>query len=105
MSDPRFQVGDTVLVSARYPTGRRHIRTPFYIRGKTGEVERICGAFKNPEDLAFGKYDTDIIPLYRIRFDQAQVWDNYTGNPDDTIEVEIFEHWLEPAEGSATNAA
>ena len=33
---PRFNPGDIVTVSARFPTGRRHIRTPFYIRGKTG---------------------------------------------------------------------
>ena len=94
---PRFNPGDAVTVSARFPAGRRHIRTPFYIRGKTGAVERVCGAYRNPEQLAFGKYDADRIPLYRVRFDQTHVWDDYAGNPDDTIDIEIFEHWLEPA--------
>jgi len=110
MTQPRFSPGEIVCVSARFPTGRRHIRTPFYIRGKTGAIERICGAYRNPEQLAFGTYDADIIPLYRVRFDQAHVWDDYTGNPTDTIEVEIFEHWLEPAgdaefEGGQSDAA
>ncbi len=104
MTDARFQVGDPVLVTPRHPAGRCHIRTPFYIRGKIGRIERICGAFRNPEDLAFGKYETIRIPLYRVRFDQVEVWDDYAGNPDDTIEVEIFEHWLEPAEGNSTDA-
>jgi len=93
----RFAVGETVTVRADYPTPPCHIRTPFYIRGKTGAVERICGAFRNPEQLAFGNYGADTIPLYRVRFDQAEVWPGYDGNPKDKIEVEIFEHWLEPA--------
>jgi hypothetical protein len=97
----RFTPGDKVTVAARFPTGRRHIRTPYYIRGKTGEVERICGEFKNPEDLAFGKYDTDRFPLYRVRFDQDHIWPDYSGAAADKVDVEIFEHWLEPAEGEA----
>lgn len=101
MAAPQFDTGDPVTVSARYPTGRRHIRTPHYIRGKSGVVERLCGAFRNPEELAFGNYDAGEIPLYRVRFRQADVWDTYTGHPDDTLEVEIFEHWLEPAEGAS----
>lgn len=107
MSDPhfrpRFGPGDAVTVSARFPTGRRHLRTPFYIRGKTGEVERVCGAYGNPEELAFGHYGGARIPLYRVRFDQAHVWDDYAGNPDDTIDIEIYEHWLEPAAGAPAN--
>ena len=34
-----------------------HVRTPWYCRGKTGEVERICGRFRNPEQLAYGDGD------------------------------------------------
>jgi nitrile hydratase len=96
----RFAPGDRVHVAARYPETPCHIRTPFYIRGKTGTVERLCGEYKNPEDLAFGKYDTDRFPLYRVRFDQAHVWPDYDGAAADKVEVEIFEHWLEPAEGN-----
>lgn len=114
MSAPGFQArfgrGDAVTVSARFPTGRRHLRTPFYIRGKTGEIERVCGAYRNPEELAFGNYDAARIPLYRVRFEQRHVWGDYAGNPADTLDVEIYEHWLEPAErpplgGDADDAA
>lgn len=92
----RFKPGDKVHVAARFPA-KGHIRTPFYIRGKTGVVERICGQFHNPEELAFGKYDGPEKVLYRVRFDQKHVWPDYHGSPSDKVEIEIFEHWLEPA--------
>jgi nitrile hydratase len=47
----RFAAGDRVRVLAMYPLG--HVRTPWYIRGKTGVVERLCGAYPNPEELAY----------------------------------------------------
>ena len=48
----RFAVGDRVAVRRAFPLG--HIRTPYYARGAVGDVERICGDFGNPEELAFG---------------------------------------------------
>jgi len=92
---PRFNVGDTVAVRAAYPLG--HIRTPYYIRGKCGSIERICGEFANPEELAFGRDGLPERPLYRVRFRQRSVWPDYAGAPEDTVDIEIFEHWLEPA--------
>lgn len=100
----RFAVGARVRVAFRDPpdTPRKpHLRTPFYIRGKEGEIERICGAFRNPEDLAYGGDGLPRRALYRVRFDQARVWGNYDGAAHDTVDVEIYEHWLEPAEGGA----
>ena len=91
----RFQAGDAVAVRAAYPPG--HIRTPYYIRGKRGVVERICGEFANPEELAFGRDGLPRRPLYRVRFQQREVWPDYAGVGEDTVDVEIFEHWLEPA--------
>ncbi len=83
------------MVRRAYPPG--HIRTPWYIRGKTGVVERICGEFGNPEELAYGRDGTPKQPLYRVRFLQKEVWDDYAENPNDTVDIEIYEHWLEPA--------
>ena len=34
--------------------------------------------------------------LYRVRFVQNEVWDGYAENPKDTVDIEIYEHWLEP---------
>lgn len=91
---PRFKPGDTVTVRRAYPPG--HIRTPHYIRGHRGVVERICGSFANPEELAFGRKGLPALPLYRVRFAQRQVWPDYAGANGDTVDIEIYEHWLEP---------
>jgi nitrile hydratase subunit beta len=33
-----------------------------------------------------------------VRFRQREVWPDYAGRADDTIEIEIYQHWLEPEE-------
>ena len=40
-----FVPGDAVQVIATHPPGHR--RTPYYIRGKIGEIERVCGNYKS----------------------------------------------------------
>ena len=74
-----------------------HVRTPAYLRGKTGWLERSLGAFPNPEQLAYGLKGTPL-PLIRVRFTMAEVWGDAADQPDDTIDAEIYSHWLEPAE-------
>jgi nitrile hydratase subunit beta len=95
VTEPRFKPGERVKVMKAYPLG--HVRTPYYIRGCTGTVERICGSFPNPEELAQMRNGLPALPLYRVRFRQKEVWPDYRGNEDDVLEVEIFQHWLEPA--------
>jgi len=94
-----FQPGERVRVRNTSPPG--HLRTPHYIRGKTGAIERVCAEFGNPEELAFGRRDGDLIRLYRVRFDLGQVWPDYQGEQEDTVDVELYEHWLEAAEEAA----
>jgi nitrile hydratase subunit beta len=95
VTQARFKPGDRVRVLKAYPPG--HIRTPHYIRGCVGEVERLCGAFPNPEELAQMRDGQPAQPLYRVRFSQRQVWPDYAGSEKDVVEVEIYQHWLEPA--------
>jgi hypothetical protein len=92
-SVPKFKAGDRVKVRKAFPLG--HIRTPFYIRGHSGTVERICGSFPNPEELAQMRDGLPAVPLYRVRFRQKDVWPDYAGSPEDTLDIEIFQHWLE----------
>ena len=95
-ADPRrFQAGDRVRVADAHPPGHR--RTPWYIRGKTGVVECYCGAFRNPEELAYGFDGEPRRHLYRVRFAQTDVWDGYDGPAQDTLDLEVYQHWLEPA--------
>jgi nitrile hydratase len=90
---PRFTLGEKVRVRNTAPLG--HIRTPFYIRGHVGEIERLCGSFPNPEELAQMRDGLPAIPLYRVRFRQKEVWPDYRGQDSDVVEIEIFQHWLE----------
>ena len=101
MSDPapRFSPGERVRVHARHPPG--HVRTPWYCRGKTGEIERVCGRFRNPEQLAYGQRDADREVLYRVRFPIRAIWPDEGGGAGDCVEVEIYEPWLGPAPGAA----
>jgi nitrile hydratase subunit beta len=92
---PRFRPGDRVAVRRADVPG--HLRTPWYIRGHAGVIERFCGAFPNPEELAYNRSGLPAQPLYRVRFRQKDVWADYAGPAGDTLEVEIYQHWLEPA--------
>ena len=92
---PCFSLGERVRVRKAAPPG--HIRTPFYIRGCVGEIERLCGAFPNPEELAQMRDGLPAQPLYRVRFAQKDVWPDYRGSAADVVEIEIFQHWLEKA--------
>ena len=78
---PMFGVGDKVRVRKAAPLG--HIRTPFYIRGHVGEIERLCGSFPNPEELAQMRDGLPALPLYRVRFRQKDVWPDYRGAETD----------------------
>lgn len=93
MPKARYRPGDAVRVRRTYPLG--HIRTPYYIRGCSGVIERLCGSFRNPEELAQQRSGEPAQPLYRVRFRQRDVWPQYRGAAQDTVDVEIFQHWLE----------
>ena len=87
-----FAVGARVRVREDYPPG--HIRTPVYMRGKIGAVERCFGAFENAEVAAYGKTGP-LKRVYLVRFRAADLWRDYEGGPRDTVSADIYEHWLE----------
>jgi len=84
-----YHAGQRVRVAAREHAG--HHRTPAYAKGKSGRVERIHGAFKNPETRAYGEDGLPEKALYMVALDAG----TDTGA---RIYVDIFEHWLEEAE-------
>ena len=92
----RFSIGEKVRIAKRYPT--LHHRVPNYVKGMVGEIERICEAFGQPEKLAVGESGEPLQTLYRVRLSQPSIWKDYDGNTQDTLEIEIFEHWLEELE-------
>ena len=89
-----FKPGDRVKV--RFEDRPGHIRTPWYIRGKTGSVEQIHGEFLNPESLGHGGDGLPKKVLYSVAFQQGDIWNGY-GTSQDKLFVDIFEHWLDPA--------
>ncbi len=85
-------MAERVRVKSLMPPG--HVRAPAYLRGKTGVIERELGPYANPEKLAYG-LKAEPRALYRVRFTMAEVWGDRAENPDDTVDAEIYEHWLE----------
>jgi hypothetical protein len=93
---PRFSEGERVKISQRYPAA--HHRVPNYAKGAVGYVERVCDSFGQPESLAVGGDGKPLQTLYRIRLEQSALWPDYDGATEDTLDIEIFEHWLEAEE-------
>lgn len=89
----RFAPGDKVRVAERDALG--HCRTPWYLRGKTGVIAAIHGTFRDPERLAYHQPGLPAQVLYKVRFEQREVWDRYDGPRSDQLEADIYEHWLE----------
>ena len=90
-----YAVGDYVLVREAYPPG--HVRTPYFIRGKSGMIDNIAGEFANPEELAYGRVGLPKLTLYHVSFRQTDLWFDYKGGVSDTTVVAIYENWLQPA--------
>jgi Nitrile hydratase beta subunit, C-terminal len=86
-----FRVGDAVRVSERAHDG--HHRTPGYLKGRSGRVERVHGRFTNPETRAYGGDGLPELTLYQVVFGPDGLW---AGAADRTY-VDVFEHWLEVA--------
>lgn len=91
---PAFAPGDAVRIASRPVVG--HCRTPWYLRGKTGVVAAVQGTFRNPEQLAYHKPGLPGLVLYKVRVKQSELWSRYAGPARDTLEVDIYETWLEP---------
>lgn len=93
-----FEIGDRVRVlreSQQVRWRKPHLRTPGYVHGVEGTIERYCGSFKDPEFLAFRGLPQSQ-PLYRVRFSQKAIWAGYEGGSlNDTVDVEIYHPWLE----------
>ena len=90
-----FSPGDSVVIDDRPALG--HCRTPWYLRGRTGVITHTHGAFRDAEKLAYHKPGQPKLVLYKVRFKQSELWPNYTGPTSDTLESDIYEHWLKPA--------
>ena len=89
----KFSPGDAVTVRPDSHDG--HHRTPWFIKGKSGRVHNLVGAYFNPESRAYGGDGIPKQPLYAVEFDQREIWaSEYRGQDGDTLLMDIYEHWL-----------
>ena len=72
-----------VRVAARAHEG--HHRTPGYLKGKSGTVERVHGAFTNPETRAYGDDGLPEQPLYLVGFAQRECGPTIDGHAGDRV--------------------
>jgi len=72
-----------------------HHRAPFYLKGRSGVVVRHLSTDRNPETLAYGQDGLPRVPIYQVRFVQAELWPGYRGPRSDGLMADIQEHWLE----------
>ena len=91
----RYQPGDRVRVRREQPS--HHHRTPWFIKGKTGRVDFVCGTFHNPESRAYDGSGHPKQALYRVEFNQRDLWPDYAGPSADKLCADVYDHWLDPA--------
>lgn len=96
----KFQTGDSVQISSR--TESRHHRVPAYAKGHTGVIKQVLSPQGVPEALAYEKHSNEKVTVYRVNLKQTDLWSNYAGSSQDSLEVEVYEHWLESA-GTGAN--
>jgi signal peptidase I len=92
---PTFSAGDRVFVKDETPP--YHHRTPWYIKGRHGVVVEFIGTWVNSETRAHGSDGLPELPMYRVEFDQADLWTGYKESPTDKLWIDLYEHWLIPA--------
>lgn len=93
-TDPRFKEGD--LIAVKTGPVEQHCRTPTYLRGAHGRIVEVVGQYKNPSELAFHRSGLPALWLYRVIFEQNQIWPKYCGSNRDAVVADLYEHWLLP---------
>ena len=97
VTKPTFSPGDRVTVrteDARVRWRKPHMRTPGYLFGASGVIERFLGCFPNPEHEAFiADRSGSVQPLYLVTFRQTDLWASTHHNVE--VTAEIYEPWLQ----------
>lgn len=91
--DARFQAGQRVRARNLNPIG--HTRLPRYVRGKTGTVERDRGIFAL-QDIGADSPRQERQHVYTVHFAAKDLWGEQA-NPRDSVYVDMWEGYLEPA--------
>jgi nitrile hydratase subunit beta len=88
-----FNVGGRVRARNINPVGPT--RSPRYVRGKTGTIERDHGVFVFPDTN--GRFVGEKPQhVYSVRFSARELWGEQA-SPQDSAYVDLFDDYLEPA--------
>ena len=88
-----FELGDRVRARVMNPSG--HTRLPRYLRGRSGQIERVHGAHVFPDANAHGRGE-DPQWLYTVVFDAREVW-GAQASDGDMVSADLWEPYLERA--------
>lgn len=90
---PHFKPGQGVRARNINPVG--HTRLPRYARGKRGTIHQDYGVFVFPDTNAqfLGEKPQHV---YAVRFAARELWGEQAG-PRDTVNVDLWDDYLEPA--------
>ena len=94
----RFEIGDRVTVKdattpVPHPDAAVHPRSHRHRRRVPARLGDPRGRGVGPRRGRAGSE-----PFYVVRFRQKDLWADYTGFEADTLETEVSERWLEPAQ-------
>jgi len=94
-----FAIGDRVTVINATTTF--YTRNHAFICGKTGVIVEHRPDWVVPEDEAIGRGTPErggrMEPFYVVRFNQKDLWPNYSGSDADTLDTQSAQGWLQPA--------
>lgn len=90
---PRFGPGDRVRAKLMNPS--HHTRLPRYVRGRLGTIEHVHGHHVFPDANAHGQGEAPQW-LYGVRFMAEDLW-GADARPGDSVHVDCWESYLEPA--------
>jgi nitrile hydratase len=97
---PRFKVGDRIRVRNINPPG--HTRMPRYIRGHVGTIAIDHGVFVFPDSHAAGRGEQPQ-HVYSVHFTAPELW-GPQGNPRDSMLVDVWDDYMDPAGDLPGNA-
>lgn len=82
-------------MQSRFPAG--HVRTPFYLRGKSGEIIRVYGEFLDAERLAVGETGLPAVGVYQVAFALDDLWPYASGETRGVrVLADLQDNWLDP---------
>ncbi len=91
--NPAYAVNDQVRARTEHRPG--HTRLPRYVRGRLGRIVSDNGNAHLPDEHA--DTGTKLLQrLYTVEFAARELWGE-TANPRDTVRLDLWESYLEPA--------